>query len=115
MPFINTGIYGDGDLYHSDVETPGTYIAKQEAHAHYIALRIKFTAALIPGAIEAFRILRSTLEVAPDSQSRYTHEAFIDRAEMTDRISAIIKHTGSEFIIKHVQLLVKPKRAKAKG
>ena len=115
MPFINTGIYNDGDLYHSDAEDLLDFVAEQEAHSHYVSLRLRYSAELIPGASEAFRLLRASLRTAPDIQQIFTHEAFADRVESTEHVAARVNHSGSEFIIKHIQLMVQRKKHQPKG
>ena len=114
MRFIDFGIYDDGDIYEDDTDVPAGYIAKQEAHAHYIACRLRYVATIIPGAGEAFRIIRLALHTALDRQGSFTHEAFVDRTEATDHIGLIVHHTGSEFSVAHMQLILKGKRAKAR-
>lgn len=113
--YIDYGIYGDGDIYEGDVGAPAEYVANQEVHAHYLAVIIRYTAALVPGGTEAFKIHQIVPREAIDRQGSFTHEAFLDRVEASNQLSFVIKHTGSEFIISHVQLLGQRKKHQPKG
>jgi hypothetical protein len=109
MPFINTGIHGDGDLYSADLQALN-YAANQEAHMHRISVRLTYTAAVIPGGGEVFKIYDIRLRVAEDRQGSFTHEAFIDATTPSQRIAVKLSHSGSEFIVSHIQLIAQRKK-----
>lgn len=108
--FIDSGIYGDGDIYESNVGTPLDFVAEQEVHGHRVSVRINYTAAVIPGEGEAFRVHDIRLRDAPDRQGSFTHEAFIDAITPSTHVSAKVKHSGSEFILSHMQLIAQRKK-----
>lgn len=108
--FINFGIYGDGDLYGSDIATVVKSVANQEVHGHRVAVQITYTGAVVPGGSEAFRINDIRLRLTPDRQGSFTHEAFIDKVTPSTRIALQITHAGSEFIISHAQLIAQRKK-----
>lgn len=100
---IDYGIYDDGDIYEGDLNIVN-FIANQEGHAHHVGVRISYTAIIIPGAGEAFRIHHIEPRNAQDRQGSFTHEAFIDRVRFSGHLAAVIKHSGSELIISHIQV-----------
>lgn len=107
--YIDYGIYGDGDIYESDVSSLDA-VANQETHPHRVSVKIKYTATITPGAGEAFSVYSVRLRLAPDSQRSFTHEAFIDAVTVSNHISAVVRHTGSEFILSHMQLIAQRKK-----
>ena len=113
--YIDTGIYDDGDLYQSTDGLPTSYIAVQELHYHRISPRINYTASVIPGAGESFKIFNIQLRVAQDSQQSFSHEAFVDLTTPSEFISPKINHLGSEFVIANVQLIAQRKRYQKSG
>lgn len=108
--YIDFGIYGDGDIYESDANVSLAYSVEREVHGHRISVRLRYTASLIPGGSEAFRLHDLRLRLAPDSQFSFTHEAFIDRVTPSNRLSVRVTHTGSEFNINHIQLIAQRKK-----
>lgn len=114
MLFVDSGIYGDGDLYESDANVSLGYAAKQEVHGNYVALRLHYTGALIPGNLESFRVLRLSYDASLNRPSAFGYEAFVDRVESTDQISVILHHTGTELTLKNMSLVLKQKRSKGK-
>jgi hypothetical protein len=115
MPFIDDGIWGDGDIYFSDSEVISGFIARQEAQAHHVAIRLRYIPTIIPGAVESFRILRVALHDAVGRQESFSHEAFIDLVESTDHIGLRVTHAGSEFNIRHAQIIAKERQAYIRG
>ncbi len=108
-------LWGDGDLYVSTEGIPFEYSVEQEVHYHRIAVRVNYTASTIPGAPESFRIHSIRLRVAPDSQKSFTHEAYVDLTTPSERLSAIVNHAGSEFIISYIQLIAQRKKHQPKN
>lgn len=112
--FVNYGIYGDGDLYESDANVALGYVARLETLSNYVAMRIHYVSQIIAGNIESFRVLRLSFDTSLQRPSAFRYEAFIDKVEATDQISAIIRHSGSEFVVQTVSLATKMKRSKGK-
>lgn len=108
-------LYGDGDYYYSIEGTPFEYSVEYEVHCHRLSVRINYTTAAIPGAGEAFRIHDLRARLAPDRQASFTYEAFVDATTPSERVSAVINHSGSEFIISHLQLIAQRKKHQPKG
>lgn len=108
-------LYGDGDYYYSLEGSPFEFSVEREVHCHRLSLRIQYTAAAIPGAGEAFRIHDLRVRVAPDSQLSFTYEAFVDATTPSERISAVVHYSGSEFLLSHAQLIAQRKKHQPKG
>lgn len=108
--YIDYGIYGDGDVYESNDGQVVNAVANREVHGHRVGIRLKYTAALVPGGSEAFKLFDARLRTAVDRQGSFTHEAFIDRVTPSTRISVVVKHTGSEFIVQHIQIIAHRKK-----
>jgi hypothetical protein len=113
--------YDDGSIYDSGVKyidtdgVPVAYSTERELHYHRISARVNYTATVIPGSAEAFRIFDLRLRVAPDSQFSFSHESFVDAVTPSERLSAVIKHDGSELIISNIQLIAQPKKHQPVG
>jgi hypothetical protein len=108
-------LYDGGSLYVSLEGVPFEYLVEREVHCHRVSARINYTAQTTPGFDEAFRIHDIRLRVAPDSQSSFTHEAFIDGTTPSERLAARVTHTGSEFIISNIQLFAQRKKHQPKS
>jgi hypothetical protein len=111
MAFYDDGsIYDDGTKY-SDVDgVPLSFGVEHELHYHRISARINYTATTTPGSIEAFRIFELRLRVAPDSQQSFSHESFVDMTTPSQRIAAVLHHSGSNFTISNIQLIAQRKK-----
>jgi len=109
------GLYGDGGLYESNDGIGFAYITKQEAQTHYLGLRFSYTATIIPGASEIFRIYSTRVLVAPDRQVIFTYNADVDAVVTTERVSLRITHTSSDLQINRLQLVASRKKHQQKG
>lgn len=108
-------LYGDGDYYYEPANGPAEYVVEQEVHCHRLSVRVNYTSAAIAGATESFRLHDLRARVAPDRQASYTYEAFVDATTPSERISILVSHSGSEFIISHLQLVAQTKKHQPKG
>jgi hypothetical protein len=116
MALYNDGsIYDDGTKYIDTDGVPVSHSVEHELHYHRISARVNYTATLIPGAAEAFRIFDLRLRVAPDSQQSFSHESFVDAVTPSEYLSAVINHAGSELIISNIQLIAQPKKHQPVG
>lgn len=111
----NGDLWGDGGLYDTTEGDSGEYSAERELHYHRVSLRVNYTAEVIPGGSDAFRIYDLRLRLAPDRQASFTHEAFVDATTPSERLSLRITHAGSEFNVNHLQLIASRKKHQPKG
>lgn len=114
MLFIDSGIYGDGDLYESDANQSLGYSAWAESAGSYVAVRLHYTSQVVPGNIESFRVLRVSFDCSLNRPAANAYEAFIDRVDAADQISVILHRSGDEFIVDNLSLFLKMKRSKGK-
>ena len=108
-------LYGDGDRYTSTEGIPFEYKVEKEVQCHRLSVKLSYTASSIAGAPEAFRIHDIRVRLAPIRQSEYTHQAYVDKVTPSERLAVAVTHSGSEFIISHIQLRASRKRHQPKG
>jgi hypothetical protein len=104
------GLYGDGALYNDFNENSTDYVVEQEVQCHRLSVRLTFTPSLAPGTTGAFRIHDVRVRLSPIRQGSFTHEAFFDLTTPSQHLSAVVKHSGSEFVISNVQLFAQRKK-----
>ena len=110
-------IYDDGTKYVGTTITPTEYVAENEVHCHRLSVRLDYTAVIIPGSDESFRIHSLRPRVAPDSQQSFTHEAFVDGTTPSERLSCLVHYTGfvTDFQIYNIQVIAQTKKHQPKG
>jgi hypothetical protein len=116
LPLWGDGsLWGDGDLYTFIGNVPFAYSADQEVQPHRLSLRLNYTAFGVVGFLDGFRIHSLRLRLAPGRQAVFTHDAFIDGVVNSTRIAVALTHSGSEFIVSHIQLIASRKKHMPKG
>jgi len=108
-------IYDDGTKYLSTEGVPFEYSVEREVKCQRVSVIIHYRPTLIPGADEAFRVHNIRLRISVQGASEFTHQAFIDGTTPSERLSPIVRHRGSEFIISNIQLTAQIKKHQPKG
>ena len=131
----NTFKWSDGTKWADANGSPDLYTTFIDKKAYRVSLRITHTSTHVPGSLFSLIVHTASLETAPRSQLPSGFEAFIDRNENTQRISARVTNTvtveelttesgetltdetgdplivefGQAFIIDQIHLLVTPR------
>ena len=106
--------YGDIDLYHNDfTDSPLDFYAFREVQCHRLSCRITYTPT--PGLHGAFKIHSVRPRLSPIRQGSFTHESFVDAITPSQHLAVRITHSGSEFILSHLQLITQRKKKQPVG
>ncbi len=117
QPYWGDGSYwGDGDYWTSIVGSSVEHVTEYETiFPHYLSLRLNYTATVTPGEVEAFVIHSARLRTREGPQRADSHYTFVDRVTPSERVALRLEHTGSEFIVSHMQIIAQPKRKQQHG
>lgn len=95
MALWNTFNWSDGTLWADANGLTSGYTTQIDRSAYHVSLKLTHTNETYPGSLASFVIQSISAEVGVRPQLPDSFEAFIDRNETTQRISARITHTAN--------------------
>lgn len=112
----NGDLWGDGSIYNSLEGVSVEYVGNDETSVvHRLSVKVTYTAVIVPGASDVFAIHSIRPRLSSIAQAPQGYEAFADVVTPSERISTVVRHSGSELVISNIRLIAQRKKHQPKG